>query len=115
VERRSAPTGTFWPERRRRDPAPRAQVVLNTALLLLVVLGVGIAGTLGVSHLVTQPGQQAHVSLTASPTVSQNPILVLPLETRPGDWIERGFDAQDTGYNPYEHVLRAQNVSALKQ
>lgn len=63
---------------------------VNVALMLLVILPLGIA-------LLATSGGAANASVGASQT----------------NWVQFGFNAQHTGYNPFEKVLTPANVSKL--
>lgn len=98
------PAGKRWLERRGEPVAwPRRR--LSVALLVLIVLSLGTASALwGLSlrpH--AEPG---------APFVAQTPLL--PLGAGPGDWVEPGFDAQNTDDNGSEHTLNVSNVSHLR-
>jgi outer membrane protein assembly factor BamB len=109
------PDGEFWPERR-REPLPRSKRARHMALLLLVVLGLGTAGMVGVLYAARHPSRQPPlVAVTATPplpALTQTPLL--PLGAGPGDWLEPGYDAQNTNDNSSEHILSAQNVAGLR-
>ncbi len=93
-----------WPERRRRNPLPRSKRVMIAALVTLALLGLGTARLLGVFFAASQ-----HTTAIAA---AQTPLL--PLGTAPGDWVEPGFDAQNTDNNFAEHTLNVSNVSLMQ-
>lgn len=97
------PAWRRWPERR-GEPVAWPQRRLSVALLLLVVLCLGTASTLWGLSL-------SHHAQLRVPFVAQTPLL--PLGAGPGDWVEPGFDAQNTDDNVSENILSVSNVASL--
>jgi len=106
-----ASAGEFWPSRRRSGQRANSKRESNVALLLLMVLGIGLLSTLGIFYVEVVHITGRHGQSQAPLPVAQTPLL--PLGAAPGDWLEPGFDAQNTNDNVYEHTLDAQNVTGL--
>ncbi len=105
-----SPAWKFLPGRGRDYPAPRIRVSLKIAVFLLLVVGIGTLGTIG-AHFITSNRVSNHLFRTAMPIPTNAQTPLLPAGSSPGDWVEPGFDAQDTEYNIYEHTLGVQNIA----
>jgi serine/threonine protein kinase/outer membrane protein assembly factor BamB len=107
-----APVWQVWSARRRRDRVPRSWSLLNTAFILLLVVGLGMMGTLG-ALIITGNHVDKHPVTSTSPVATFPETPPLPTGATSGDWVEPGFDAQNSEYNSYEHTLNVQNVGKL--